>query len=84
MFGLRLIDDAGREFHRLWSIRTGLFFFVLNGALVGLAAFVDVFNPVLFLILNMAGYAIIGAMRLLKQAPHVPVEPSPTGPEATA
>lgn len=73
---LRLIDNAGREFHRLWSIRVGLFFFVLNGALVGLAAFTSILNPVLFLVLNMFGYGLIGLMRLLKQAPPGPTEPS--------
>lgn len=73
---MKLIDNAWIEFKRLWSIRVGLFFFVLNGALVGLAAFVDKLNPVLFLVLNMVGYALIGLMRLLKQAPTVPTEPS--------
>lgn len=81
---MKLIDNAGAEFHRLWSIRVGLFFFVLNGALVGLAAFNDVLNPVVFLGLNMFGYGLIGVMRLLKQAPAVPTEPSTEGPEATA
>lgn len=84
MSRLQLIDNAGKEFHRLWSIRVGLFFFVLNGALVGLAAFTNVLNPVLFLVLNMGGYALIGAMRLLKQAPAVPTEPCTQGPEAKA
>lgn len=79
---MKLIDNAGAEFHRLWSIRVGLFFFVLNGALVGLAAFNDVLNPALFLGLNMFGYGLIGVMRLLKQAPAVPTEPSTEGPEA--
>lgn len=73
---MRLIDHAWREFNRLWSIRVGLFFFVLNGAVVGLAAFVDDLNPYLFLYLNMFGYALIGVMRLLKQAPAGPTEPS--------
>jgi hypothetical protein len=81
---MQFIDNAGREFHRLWSIRVGLFFFVLNGALVGLAAFNEILNPVLFLALNMVGYGLIGLMRLLKQAPAVPTEPSTQGPEATA
>jgi hypothetical protein len=78
---MALIPNWKSEFHRLWSIRVGLFFFVLNGALVGLAAFNDVLNPVLFLVLNMGGYGIIGVMRLLKQAPAVPTEPSAEGPE---
>lgn len=81
---MALIDNWKSEFHRLWSLRVGLFFFVLNGALVGLAAFNQVLNPVLFMGLNMLGYGLIGVMRLLKQAPTVPTEPSTQGPEASA
>lgn len=79
---MRLIDNAWQQFHHLWSIRVGLFFFVLNGALVGLAAFTTILNPVLFLILNMFGYFLIGLMRLLKQAPAVPTEPSTQAQDA--
>ena len=43
------------------SIRVGLFFFVLNGAQVGLAAFNA--DPFLFLGLNMFGYDPIGVVR---------------------
>lgn len=68
---LQLIDNAWRDFHRLWSMRVGIFFFVLNGALLGLAAFSGTLNPLLFLALNMVGYGLQGAMRLLKQAPKV-------------
>jgi hypothetical protein len=81
---MKFIDNAGREFHRLWSIRVGLFFFVFNGVLVGLTAFYDVLNPFFFLGLNMFGYGLIGLMRLLKQAPPVPTEPSTQGPETSA
>lgn len=81
---MKLIDNWRTEFHRLWSIRVGLFFFGLNGALVGLVAFGDVLNPFIFLGLNMLGYLAIGTMRLLKQAPAVPTEPSTEAPEATA
>jgi hypothetical protein len=81
---MRLIDNAGKEFHRLWSIRVGLFFFVLNGGLVGLAAFAGELNPFLYLGLNMVGYVLIGVMRLTKQAPAVPTEPSTQPQEAVA
>jgi hypothetical protein len=81
---MRLIDNAGKEFHRLWSIRVGLFFFVLNGGLASLAAFGEILNPMLFMGLNMAGYALIGVMRLTKQAPAVPTEPSTQPPEAAS
>lgn len=71
---LRLIDNAARDFHRLWSVRVAVFFFVLNGALVGLVAFGDVLNPYLFMGLNVVGYAALGIARLTKQAEPDPVE----------
>lgn len=77
---MQLIDNWKVEFHRLWSIRVGVFFFVLNGSLVGLAAFSDVLNPIVFCGLNMLGYGLIGMMRLLKQAPRVPTGPSTEEP----
>jgi hypothetical protein len=64
---MRLIDNWQAEFHRLWSIRVGLFFGALNGGVLGLAAFVDVLNPYLFLGLNVIGYAILIGARLVKQ-----------------
>jgi hypothetical protein len=65
---MRLIDNAAREVHRLWTVRISLFFGVLNGASLGLAAFVDVFNPWLFMALNVAVYGLIAVARLVKQA----------------
>lgn len=64
---MRLIDDAWAQFKRLWSIRVGLFFGALNGAMLGLAAFVYVIPPTWFLILNTIGWAILIGARLLKQ-----------------
>ena len=61
------IDNWKAEFKRLWSIRTALIFAGLNGAVLGLAAFVDVFNPWVFLVLNTVGYMILIGARLLKQ-----------------
>lgn len=81
---MRLIDNAGKEFHRLWSIRVGLFFFALTGFLAGLAAFGEILNPFLYMGLSVVGYGLMGAMRLLKQAPAVPNEPSTELPEARA
>jgi hypothetical protein len=66
---VKLIDNANKEFHRLWSIRVAIFFGALNGAVLGLAAFVDVFNPWFFLALNMLGYGLLALARLLKQEP---------------
>jgi hypothetical protein len=76
-----LIPDVYKQFHRLWSIQGSLFFGVLNGAVIGLSAFSDKIDPWLFLKLNVAGYAIIAALRLIKQAPH-PDVPS-TAPPST-
>ncbi len=64
---MRLIDDAWAQFKRLWSIRVGLFFGALNGAMLGLAAFVYVMPPVWFLVLNTVGWAVLIGARLLKQ-----------------
>lgn len=86
MLGLRFIPNAARDFHRLWSIRVAIFFFVLNGGLVGLAAFGDVLNPMLFMGLNVFGYAALGVARLTKQAEPDPVvtpEPADVNPPAT-
>lgn len=64
---MRLIDNAWAQFKRLWSIRIGLFFGALNGAMLGLAAFVYVMPPIWFLVLNTIGWAILIGARLLKQ-----------------
>lgn len=63
------IDNWRADMHRLWSVRASLFMFVLTGAVLGLAAFVDVFNPWFFLALSCAGYGLIGFLRLVKQVP---------------
>jgi hypothetical protein len=62
-----LIANWKRELRRLWSIRMALFFGALNGAVLGLAAFIDIINPWTFLVLNVLGYAAIAVARLLKQ-----------------
>jgi hypothetical protein len=64
---MRLIDDWKAEAGRLWSVQISIFFGVLNGVALGLAAFVDVFNPWLFMGLNVAVYAAIAVLRLIKQ-----------------
>lgn len=67
-YGLTLIARWRQEISRLWSIRVALFLALLNGAVLGLAAFVDVVNPWTFLVLNVVGYVAIAVVRLLKQA----------------
>lgn len=69
-----MIDDWKAELNRLWTVRISLFMFVLTGAVLGLAAFVDVFNPWLFLGLCCGGYALIGYLRLVKQVPKADIE----------
>lgn len=66
---MKLIDDWKTELHRLWSVRASLFMFVLTGAVLGLSAFADVFNPWFFLALSCGGYGLIGFLRLVKQVP---------------
>lgn len=66
---MTLIDNWKTEIRRLWSVRTSLFMFVLTGAVLGLSAFVNVFNPWFFLVLCCAGYGLIGFLRLVKQVP---------------
>jgi hypothetical protein len=73
---MKLIDDAYKQFHRLWSVQGSLFFAVLNGALVGLSAFSDKIDPWLFMKLNVVGYLTIAALRLFKQKPHPDVPSS--------
>ena len=64
---MRLIDDAAKKATRLWSIQISIFFGLVNGAAMGLAAFVDVFNPWLFMGLNIFVYGLIAIVRLIKQ-----------------
>lgn len=63
----KFIENAKQEFHRLWTIRVGLFFGAFNGAMIGFAAFNGYVDPYLFLAVNVFGWmALIGA-RLLHQ-----------------
>jgi hypothetical protein len=64
---LRLIDDAKRVWSKFWSVRIALFFGCFNGALLGLAAFIDVVTPKTFLLLNVIGYGVVAVARVLKQ-----------------
>jgi len=73
---MRLIDNAWREFHRLWAIRVSLAFGAFTGVLMGLPAFVDTLNPRLFMGLALIfNILIIPLARLMKQADPKPPEP---------
>ncbi|WLA80269.1 hypothetical protein [Bradyrhizobium elkanii] len=66
---MRLIENAGREFHRLWTIRVSLWFGIFTGVAAGLNAFVDILNPYLFLALSViVNVLLIPLARLSKQA----------------
>ena len=71
---MKLIDNWKEELHRLWTVRASLFMFVLVGAVLGLSAFVTVFNPWFFLALSCAGYGLIGFLRLVKQVPKADIQ----------
>lgn len=62
-----LIDNWRDELRRLWSVRLALYLALANGALLGLAAFVGIIDPWLFLGLNIAGNLLVALLRLLKQ-----------------
>lgn len=65
---MRLIENASREFHRLWTIRVSLWFGVFTGVAAGLNAFVDILNPYLFLALSViVNVLLIPLARLYKQ-----------------
>lgn len=73
MFGLRLIDNAKRDLHRLWSIRVALAYAVFTGTAMVLSAFIDVFNPWLLLGISVFVSVAIVVLRLVKQKD--PMEP---------
>jgi hypothetical protein len=65
---MRLVDNAAKEFHRLWTIRVSLWFGIFTGIAAGLNAFVDVLNPYLFLGLSViVNVVLIPLARLSKQ-----------------
>jgi hypothetical protein len=62
-----LVAEWHRVLWRAWSARWALILAFLNAAVLGLAAFVDVLNPWMFLILNIVGYGAIALLRIFKQ-----------------
>jgi hypothetical protein len=86
MLGLRLIDDAGREFHRLWSIRASVGFAVFTAVAGGIGWFSGTVNPYVLLVLAVLfNLALIPLSRLAKQEEKA-ATPPPALPatEATA
>jgi len=65
---LKLIENARREFHRLWVIRISLAVGVFNGVAGVLGAFTDIFNPWFLVALSVFfNTAVIPLARLAKQ-----------------
>jgi hypothetical protein len=65
---MRLIDNAWRDFHRLWTIRISLAVGVFNGVAAVLGAFTDIFNPWFLVVLSVfVNTAVIPLARLAKQ-----------------
>lgn len=76
---LQFIDDAWRHFHRSWAVRASLAFGVFTGVLMGLPAFIDTLNPLLFMGLAVLfNVLIIPLSRVVKQEPlPVVIVPAP-------
>lgn len=71
--GLKLIENAWLHFHRSWAIRASLAFGVFTGVLMGLPAFVEVLNPLVFMGLAVLfNVLIIPLARIVKQADQKP------------
>ena len=70
---MKLIDNASREFHRLWSIRISLAYATFTGMAMVLSAFVDIFNPWFLLGISVFVSVAIVVLRLIKQKD--PMEP---------
>lgn len=73
MFGLKLIENAWRDLHRLWTVRVAIAYAVFTGIAMVLSAFVDVFNPWFLLGISVFVSVAIVVLRLVKQED--PMEP---------
>jgi hypothetical protein len=75
---MKLIDNAWVHFHRSWAVRASLAFGVFTGVLMGLPAFVETLNPLVFMGLAVFfNVAIIPLARIVKQAEAKPPAPVP-------
>lgn len=78
---MKLIDNAWVHFHRSWAIRASLAFGAFTGVLMGLPAFIDMLNPMVFMGLAVAfNVLIIPLARVVKQADVPPPEPKTAAP----
>lgn len=67
-FGLKLIDHAARDLHRLWSVRIAIAYGVFTGVAMVISAFIDVFNPWFLLGISVFVSVATVLLRLVKQA----------------
>ena len=66
---MRLIDNAWREFHRLWVIRASIGFAVFTALAGGVGFLANTLNPWLLIGLSVVfNVALIPLARLAKQA----------------
>lgn len=66
--GIKLIENAKSEFHRLWVIRVALAYGAFNGVALVLCAFVGVLNPWFLLGVGLFVSIAIVVLRLASQA----------------
>lgn len=64
---LRLIPNAGKEFHRLWSLQVGVFMLGVKGVLAVIMVFAGELNPWLILGISVVGTILVGIARFTKQ-----------------
>lgn len=65
---MRLIDNAGKEFHRLWAIRASVGFAVFTAIAGGISWLADTLNPFLLISLSVVfNIALLPLARLAKQ-----------------
>jgi hypothetical protein len=65
---MRLIDNAGKEFHRLWVIRASVGFAVFTALAGGIGWLAGTLNPFLLIALSVVfNIALIPLARLAKQ-----------------
>lgn len=64
---MKLVPNAQRIFWKAWSVRASFAIAIINGFLVGFAAFEGVVPSAWFLAVNVIGPVIVVALRLIDQ-----------------
>lgn len=72
---MRLIDNAGREFHRLWTIRASVGFGIFTAVAGGIGFFAETVNPWLLIgISAVINGLVLPLLRIAKQDDPIPPE----------